>query len=150
MKCPNCDHTSDDSALVKCSHCGEAFERGQLEELGHLEYLQKWVDKYHADLGDTARFIQSRVGEQQRNLLKEIKGVAEAPKAESAPIARQEPPPAPKPIIPEVKPAIEKSVPILMKVEATSVSTPAPLPKPAAVAPVAPPPKPVPPKLFCH
>ncbi|HEU4745354.1 MAG TPA: hypothetical protein VFS61_08960, partial [Anaerolineales bacterium] len=146
MKCPNCDHTSDDSALVKCSHCGEAFERGQLEELGHLEYLQKWVDKYHADLGDTARFIQSRVGEQQRNLLKEIKGVAEAPKAESAPIARQEPPPAPKPIIPEVKPAIEKSVPILMKVEATSVSTPAPLPKPAAVAPVAPPPKPVPPK----
>lgn len=146
MKCPNCDHTSADSALVKCSHCGEAFERGQLEEWGHLEYLQKWVDRYHADLGDTARFIQSRVGEQQRKLLKEIKGMAEAPKAESVPIARPEPPPAPKPVVPEVRPAIERPTPVVMKAEAASVSTPAPLPKPAVVAPVAPTPKPVPPK----
>ena len=76
MKCPNCDHISDNSALVKCSHCGEAFERGLLEELGHLEYLQKWVDKYRADLGDKAQFIQGRVGERQRKLLQEIKGVA--------------------------------------------------------------------------
>ena len=89
MKCPSCDHVSDDSTLVKCSHCGETYERGPLEELGHLEYLQKWVDKYHADLGDTARFIHSRVGEQQRKLLKEIKGIAEAPRAESVPIVRR-------------------------------------------------------------
>ena len=149
MKCPNCDHVSDDSALVKCSHCGEAFERGLLEELGHLEYLQKWVDKYRAEIGDKAQFIQSRVGEQQRKLLKEIKGVAEAPKAESIPIVRKEPPPASKPVIPEVKPAIEKPTPVLMKAEATSVSTPAPAPKPVpftSVASVAPNPKPVPSK----
>src|SRR5919109_1153582 len=138
MKCPNCDHTSDDSALVKCSHCGGAFERGLLEELGHLEYLQKWVDKYHVDLGDTARFIQSRVGERQRKLLKEIKGIAEAPKAESVPIVRQELPPAPKPVISEVKPVIEKPTPAMMKAEGTSVSRPAPAPRPASVVPVAP------------
>src|SRR5918993_539113 len=145
MKCPNCDHTSDASALVKCSHCGEAFERRQLEELGHLEYLQKWVDNYHADLGDTARFIQSRVGEQQRKLLKEIKGMAEAPKVESVPIARPEPP-APKPVIPERKPAIEKPVPVLVKAEAASVSASTPVSKPTPVARVAPAPRSVPAK----
>jgi hypothetical protein len=149
MKCPNCDHVSDDSALVKCSHCGEAYERGLLEELGHLEYLQKWVDKYHADLGDKARFLQSRVGEQQRKLLKEIKGIAESPKAESVPTVRREPPPAPKPVLPEGKPALEKPAPVLIKAEGTSVSRPSPAPKPVpftSVAPVAPTPKPVPPK----
>ncbi len=146
MKCPNCDHVSDASALVKCSHCGEAFERGLLEELGHLEYLQNWVDKYRADLGDKAQFIQSRVGEQQRKLLKEIKGLAEVPKAESVPIVRKEPPPTPKPVISEAKPAIEKPTPVLMKAQATSVSTPVPVSKPASVAPVAPKPRPVPPK----
>jgi hypothetical protein len=146
MKCPSCDHVSDDSTLVKCSHCGEAYERGLLEELGHLEYLQKWVDKYHVDLGDTARFIHSRVGEQQRKLLKEIKGIAEAPKAESVPIVRREPPPAPQPVIPEVKPAVEKPASVPIKAEATPVATPAPVSQPASVAPVAPTSKPVPPK----
>lgn len=146
MKCPNCDHVSDNSMLVKCSHCGEAFERGLLEELGHLEYLQKWADKYRADLGDKAQFIQSRVGDQHRKLLKEIKGVAETPQAESVLILRKEPPPTPKPVIPEVKPAIEKPAPVLMKAETASVSAPAPASKPASVAPVAPRPRPVPPK----
>src|SRR5215211_8464734 len=143
MKCPNCDHVSDNSALVKCSHCGEAFERGLLEELGHLEYLQKWVDKYRTEIGDKAQFIQSCVGEQQRKLLKEIKAVADTPKAESVPTVREGPPPAPKAVIPEIKPAIEKPTPVLMKAKATSASTPAPVSKPASVAPVAPNPKPV-------
>src|SRR3990170_4218683 len=74
MKCPNCDRVSDQSALVKCSHCGESFERGLLEELGHLDYLQKWVDEHRSDIGDyRAGIIQSRVGERQRKLLEGIK-----------------------------------------------------------------------------
>jgi hypothetical protein len=144
MKCPNCDHHSDNSALVKCSHCGEAFERELLEELEQLEYLQKWVDKYRPEIGDKAQFIQSRVGEQYRKLLREIKGVAEAPKAASVPLVRQEPSPAPKPVIPEVKPIIEKPTPVRMQAKATSVSTLPPAPKPACAAPVVPSPKPAP------
>jgi hypothetical protein len=144
MQCPNCKHLSDNSPLFKCSHCGEAFKRELLEELEHLEYLQKWVDQYRAQIGDKAQFIQSRVGEQQRRLMREIKGVPEAPKTESVPVVRKAPTPASKPVIPEVKPAIEKPTPVLMKAEAASVSTPALAPKPASVVPVAPKPKPVP------
>ena len=43
MECPNCNHTTSDTALLQCSHCGEAFERGPLEEYQHLEYLADWL-----------------------------------------------------------------------------------------------------------
>src|SRR5262245_50269194 len=43
MKCPNCQHTTSDTAILQCSQCGEAFERNLLEEYGHLEYLSKWL-----------------------------------------------------------------------------------------------------------
>jgi hypothetical protein len=42
MKCPNCDHVSD-TVLLKCSACGETFERAALEQLGHLDYLLHWL-----------------------------------------------------------------------------------------------------------
>ena len=148
MKCPNCDHISDNGALVKCSHCGEAFERGLLEELGHLEYLQKWVDKHRAEISDKAQVIQSRVGDQQRKLLKEIKGIVEVPKVESVPV--EPPQPAPKPVARVAKPIVdEKPTPAAMKAETSTISTPAPAPKPApitSVTPIAPKPKPAAPK----
>src|SRR5512134_2981245 len=43
MKCPNCQHTTSDTAILQCSQCGEAFERNLLEEYQHLEYLTRWL-----------------------------------------------------------------------------------------------------------
>lgn len=43
MECPNCHHKTSITALVHCTQCGQAFERGVLEELAHLDYLQKWL-----------------------------------------------------------------------------------------------------------
>ena len=43
MKCPNCKHATSNTALLQCSHCGEAYERGPLEEYQHLEYLADWL-----------------------------------------------------------------------------------------------------------
>ena len=43
MKCPNCQHTTNDTAILQCSECGEAFERNLLEEYQHLEYLTNWL-----------------------------------------------------------------------------------------------------------
>ncbi|HSG45019.1 MAG TPA: hypothetical protein VLA72_17870 [Anaerolineales bacterium] len=43
MECPNCKHAASNTALLQCSHCGEAFERGPFEEYQHLEYLVEWL-----------------------------------------------------------------------------------------------------------
>jgi len=148
MKCPNCDHVSDQSALVKCSHCGESFERGLLEELGHLDYLQKWVNEHRADIGDyKAGIVQSRVGERQRILLEKIKGPVAVPKVEPIPVIKEEPPaPAAKPVVPppveikpvpvvEIKPAPEKPTSVVAKSETKPLPTPAPVVKQASVSP---------------
>jgi len=75
MKCPNCNHISDDSSLLKCSQCGDAFERGLLEELQHLEYMQQWLEDYDlSSTNDTVRIIKKKSQEQREELLKEIKG----------------------------------------------------------------------------
>jgi hypothetical protein len=50
MKCPNCKHESK-ATLLRCSACGEAFERETLERLGHLEYLLAWLDDRAEKLG---------------------------------------------------------------------------------------------------
>ena len=164
MKCPNCDRVSDQSALVKCSHCGESFERGLLEELGHLDYLQKWVDEHRSDIGDyRAGIIQSRVGERQRKLLEGIKRPREVPQVEPIPVGREEPlAPPPKPVavpppvevkptpVVEIKPAPEKPAPVVTKVETKPMETPVPVvkhvpaspPKPKAAPKPAAPPKP--------
>lgn len=44
MKCPNCDHVSE-TALLKCSACGQAYGRDALETLQHQEYLLAWLDE---------------------------------------------------------------------------------------------------------
>src|SRR5215216_3195565 len=147
MKCPNCDHVSDQDALVKCSHCGESFERGALEELGHLDYLQKWVDEHRSDIGDfKTGIMQSRVGERQRKLLAEIRGPMAVPKAEPIPVVKEESPaPAAKPVVPppeeikpvpivEIKPAPERPAPVAVKAEAKQMVTPAPVAKPTLIS----------------
>jgi len=164
MECPNCKHATSNTALLQCSHCGEAFERGPLEEFQHLEYLTEWL-KDRAEISQSQKKDLLMVVEEKRSKLtaqllpKEIKKeivqekpveikpapvVKETPvqKAQTvstpAPIPTPKPTPAPKPV-PTPAPA--------------SVSKPAvvPAPKPAPISkPIAPPkpaPKPVaPPK----
>jgi len=143
MECPNCKHATSNTALLQCSHCGESFERGLLEELAHIDYLQKWVDEHRADIGEyKAGIIQGRVGERQRKLLKEIKGLVEVPQAASIPVVL----PAPVEVKPaphvEVKPAQEKPTSVAVKAEAKQMAAPAPAPAPkpkVAPKPAAPP-----------
>ena len=68
MKCPNCEHVADDKSLVKCSKCGEAFERGMIEELSHLDYLQSVIQEREQELGNAAadliqKYVLTRKGE---------------------------------------------------------------------------------------
>ncbi len=150
MECPNCKHATSNTALLQCSHCGEFFERGLLEELGHIDYLQKWVDEHRADIGEyKAGIIQGRVGERQRKLLKELKGNVEVPQVASSPVVKEEPPapvPPPTPVIlparTEVKPVQEKPTPVALKAEAKQITAPASKPKPTVVPKPAAPPKP--------
>jgi len=44
MNCPDCGHKSG-PGLLKCSSCGEIYERESLETLLHLEYLLSWISK---------------------------------------------------------------------------------------------------------
>ena len=44
MKCPNCNHVSG-AALLKCSSCGEAYDRAALEHWQELEYLLVWLEE---------------------------------------------------------------------------------------------------------
>ncbi|MES0344178.1 MAG: hypothetical protein ABUK16_08695, partial [Anaerolineales bacterium] len=44
MNCPDCGHKSG-PGLLKCSSCGEVYERESLEILHHLEYLLSWISK---------------------------------------------------------------------------------------------------------
>ena len=53
MKCPNCKHVSD-TVLLKCSACGEAYERTTLETLQHVEYLLAWLNERAETLGSEA------------------------------------------------------------------------------------------------
>ncbi|MCP4536760.1 MAG: hypothetical protein GY832_06405 [Chloroflexi bacterium] len=53
MKCPNCKHVSD-TALLKCSTCGEAYDRDTLETFQHMEYLLDWLNERARILGPTA------------------------------------------------------------------------------------------------
>ncbi|HLF74932.1 MAG TPA: hypothetical protein VI524_11330, partial [Anaerolineales bacterium] len=158
MKCPNCDHVSDQSALVKCSHCGESFERGLLEELGHLDYLQKWMDEHRADIGDyKTGIILGRVAERRRKLLGEIKGPIGSPQAKPAPALREEPSPAapelvvPSPVVsvepsplPEKQAAPQAPAPVAPADEIKAMEMPAPVVKPAQVVPPQPKPAPKP------
>ena len=89
MKCPNCDHISDDSLLLSCSECGRAFERGPLEELGHLEYMRQWLHEFSKKVtNETVSQISEEIQEQYDELLKIIKG-DQALEDEEAPIVQE-------------------------------------------------------------
>jgi len=53
MKCPACDHVSE-KALLKCSECGNAFDRNSLETLEHIRYLVEWLRGQEPNLSPDA------------------------------------------------------------------------------------------------
>lgn len=61
MKCPHCQHATDKSQVIKCSHCGQSYERELFEEYQYLEYLHDWIQRQ----GD-------RLGQQTKSLLAEV------------------------------------------------------------------------------
>lgn len=69
MKCPDCGHVSD-TALVKCSSCGEVFDEESLETLHHLEYLVEWIDNQEDKLD---RNSYSRLSDQATDQLNSLR-----------------------------------------------------------------------------
>ena len=140
MECPNCKHATSNTALLQCAHCGEAYERGPLEEYQHLEYLAGWLGSRTEISQNQRKELLALVGEKQ-DLLR-VKLLPKLTPEKPKPVEVQ-PSPAPiaKPIA-DVKPA-----PVVMKVEAkpvTPVAIPvaASKPKPTVAPKPAAPPKP--------
>jgi len=146
MKCPNCNHVSDDSLLLTCSQCGNAFERGPLEKLQHLDYMRQWLEEYElSGTNDAVRIITLKIQEQYEELLKEIKG-RQIPEAKEAP-AIQEITPEPESIsteLPEPASIPEAVAPPVAEI-IVEPALPVP-PKPAPSKPAPPPKKIAPPK----
>ncbi|HUE99283.1 MAG TPA: hypothetical protein VMN99_08500 [Anaerolineales bacterium] len=130
MECPNCKHATSNTALLQCSHCGESFERGPLEEYQHLDYLADWL----ADRAEIGKQLKEKllevVGTKQDALLAQLlpKFVEEA-----------------KPVVEEVKPEpvlMEAEVKPLVVPSPVAQPTPSPQPKPKPAPKPAAPPKP--------
>ena len=117
MECPNCKHSTSNTALLQCSHCGEAFERGPLEEYQHLDYLAGWlVDRSEISQTQKKELLEV-VGEKQKALLNTLLPIIEKPK----PIETK---PAP---VAEVKPIADiKPTPVVLKAETKPVAPIAP------------------------
>ncbi len=155
MKCPNCQHVASDKAILQCSHCGEAFERGPLEELSHLDYLQDWAKKNENQIGKAAfDFILTRATARVGELLQQIRPRQETPAVSTTTISH-EPVAVPKPIAPTPAPSpvaqtVVSPAPASPPISAVAPQPPAvPTPKviPAALPkPIAPPKPPAPPK----
>ncbi|MGD9093948.1 MAG: hypothetical protein PVF74_13955, partial [Anaerolineales bacterium] len=65
MKCPHCFHKTEKSQEIKCSHCGQSYQRGHFEEYQHLEYLQTWIEGHRTKLGDQADSLLAEVEHRQ-------------------------------------------------------------------------------------
>ena len=138
MECPNCKHTTGNSALLQCSHCGEAFERGLFEEYQHLQYLAGWLGDRPEISQDLKRQLLALVGKKQTVLRGQL-----LPK-----VAEREKPIEPKPSpasIEEKKPTTEKAVSApVVQTKAELVPLPTPITKPAPVPVAVSKPKPAP------
>ena len=140
MKCPHCEHVSDNKVLLRCSKCGETFERGVIEELAHLDYLQSWLEKYASELATSSLdSIREKVLGRKDELLKIIRPpmeemlqpavVVESPLSKPKPVIEPLPEPVKAPVpIPETK--VQAAPPVAAK--PVTVARPAPALKPAA------------------
>lgn len=130
MECPNCKHATSNTAILQCSHCGEAFERGPLEEFQHLEYLADWL-KDRAELSalqkqDLLEIVEKKLNTLSAQLLPKAEPVVEKAQTVSTPVPlpTPAPTPAPKPVPSPAPASVSKPI---------AVSAPKPVapPKPA-------------------
>jgi hypothetical protein len=117
MKCPNCQHHSE-TVLLKCSACGESYERGALEELQHLEYLLAWLESQADSLGDRFEALQTQVAWDLANV-------------RSGLLPERVETPAVTPVAPELAPPVPIPAP-------TPIPTQKPIPAPTYHAPTHP------------
>src|SRR5882724_8205864 len=121
MECPNCKHATSNTALLQCSHCGEAFERGQLEEYQHLEYLSDWLADRSEISHSQRNELLAAVGKKQDRLLEKLLPHIVPEKLKPVEIK-----PAPTPIA--AKPVMDvKPVPVVMRAETKPIAPPAPI-----------------------
>ena len=148
MKCPNCQHQTSDKAILQCSHCGEAFERGPLEEYEHLEYLADWLaDRSEISYSQITKLLDV-VEKKQDALIKQLlpkvetKPAVEIAPTISTPLPKPEPTPIPAPV--STPKLVTDSAPIASPAPKTIIAT---QPKPITIHKPPAPPKPVaPPK----
>ncbi|HEU0295271.1 MAG TPA: hypothetical protein VFR47_21200 [Anaerolineales bacterium] len=114
MKCPNCQHTTSDTAILQCSQCGEAFERNLLEEYQHLEYLSRWLSNRTELSVSQVKQLTALVGNKQSEILAQLlpkttQAAEELAEAKPAPLVEiaQAVQPAPAIPAPEPPPAQE-------------------------------------------
>ncbi len=142
MECPNCKHTTNDTALLQCSHCGEAFERGPLEEFQHLEYLTSWLNDRSEISASQKRDLLESIGKKRSKLLAQLlpKEITQEKPVETEPVGEKEqaaptPEPLPTPkITPTPVPASVSTAPPLSTKPITA-PTPKPAPPPKPIAP---------------
>lgn len=68
MECPNCHHQAASASLVKCSSCGQAYERRLLEEFEHIQYLITWLNDNRERVGKNADDLFADLKKRQSNL----------------------------------------------------------------------------------
>ncbi|RPJ28571.1 MAG: hypothetical protein EHM33_04005, partial [Chloroflexi bacterium] len=152
MECPNCKHATSDTALLQCSHCGESFERGPLEEYQHLAYLADWLVDRPEITQKLKEQLLDLVGKKREALIKQLlpkvmEETKPAPVVEVKPLeeVQQEIPAAPpKPVIvpepiSESAPAQITPAPQMVATQAEAVAPkPSPLPQRVPAKPAAP------------
>jgi hypothetical protein len=72
MKCPNCQHETATGVLVKCTACGQAYERTLLEEYEHLRFTIKWLEDQRAQVGEPAGILLDELLSRRQELLERM------------------------------------------------------------------------------
>src|SRR6188474_366333 len=108
MKCPNCQHTTRDTAILQCSECGEAFERNLLEEYQHLEYLTGWLsDRPDISLQQSKQWtdlVKKKQDEILAQLLPKTVEIEKLPEAKPESVSEEVLAIPPAPVVPTPEP----------------------------------------------
>ena len=83
MICPNCHYSPNSTEMVKCSQCGKLFERGLLEELQHIDYLENWLKARQGKPGQAVSDWQAEI-QVQRSSLEDRLGIQKVDLAQAS------------------------------------------------------------------
>ena len=136
MECPNCRHSTNDTALLQCSQCREAFERGPLEEFQHLEYLATWLkDRSEISASQKKELLESIEIKRDKLLKQLLPKEIEKEKTVETKLRVEEAPTAPTPeFLPTPKP-VSTPAPASTPKMIVAPTTPKPVPQPKPIAP---------------